>query len=103
MERDAAPLERAPRFALGWAMLVYAVAVLSLGYPAFGRARPRPGWKGRRLGVSDARWEVVYQSAPPTGARQRPMPHSTMITLVAPVSAGVWWLLRAFAERKPRV
>jgi hypothetical protein len=31
---DAAPEQRAPRFALGWASLVYAVAVLSLGYPA---------------------------------------------------------------------
>ena len=33
---DAAPDQWAPRFALGWATLVYAVAVLSLGYPALG-------------------------------------------------------------------
>jgi len=33
---DAAPDYWAPRFALGWAAVVYAVAVLSLGYPALG-------------------------------------------------------------------
>src|SRR6476469_227354 len=31
---DAAPDPWAPRFALGWVSLVYAIAVLSLGYPA---------------------------------------------------------------------
>jgi hypothetical protein len=31
---DAAPNQWAPRFALGWASLVYAVAVLALAYPA---------------------------------------------------------------------
>ncbi|HEX5074133.1 MAG TPA: hypothetical protein VFW03_13035 [Gemmatimonadaceae bacterium] len=31
----AAPDQWAPRFATGWASLVYAIAVLSLGYPAF--------------------------------------------------------------------
>jgi hypothetical protein len=31
---DAAPNQWAPRFALGWAALVYAVAVLALAYPA---------------------------------------------------------------------
>ena len=31
---DAAPPAWAPRFALGWASLVYAIAVLSLAYPA---------------------------------------------------------------------
>jgi hypothetical protein len=31
---DAAPDQWAPRFALGWASLVYGVAVLTLGYPA---------------------------------------------------------------------
>jgi hypothetical protein len=31
---DAAPDQWAPRFALGWVSLVYAMAVLSLGYPA---------------------------------------------------------------------
>ncbi len=31
---DAAPDQWAPRFALGWVSLVYAVVVLSLGYPA---------------------------------------------------------------------
>ena len=35
-ESTAAPQEWAPRFALGWAMLVYAVAVLALGFPALG-------------------------------------------------------------------
>jgi len=33
---DAAPHESAPRFALGWALLVYAIAVLMLAYPALG-------------------------------------------------------------------
>src|SRR5687767_9657365 len=33
-ESTAAPQQWAPRFALGWAMLAYAVAVLALGYPA---------------------------------------------------------------------
>ena len=32
--RDAAPPNWAPRFALGWASLVYAIAVLMLAYPA---------------------------------------------------------------------
>ena len=31
---DAAPEQWAPRFALGWASLVYALSVLTLGYPA---------------------------------------------------------------------
>jgi hypothetical protein len=34
--RDAAPPTWAPRFAVGWASLAYAVAVLSLAYPALG-------------------------------------------------------------------
>jgi len=34
--RDAAPPTWAPRFALGWTSLAYAVAVLSLAYPALG-------------------------------------------------------------------
>jgi hypothetical protein len=33
---DAAPNQWAPRFALGWASLVYAIAVLLLAYPALG-------------------------------------------------------------------
>ena len=33
-ETDAAPQQWAPRFALGWAALVYTLAVLSLAYPA---------------------------------------------------------------------
>jgi hypothetical protein len=33
-EADAAPQQWAPRFALGWAALVYALAVLCLAYPA---------------------------------------------------------------------
>ena len=33
---DAAPHQPAPRFALGWASLVYAIAVLMLAYPALG-------------------------------------------------------------------
>jgi hypothetical protein len=33
---DAAPHQSAPRFALGWASLVYAIAVLTLAYPALG-------------------------------------------------------------------
>jgi hypothetical protein len=33
---DAAPQQSAPRFALGWASLVYAIAVLTLAYPALG-------------------------------------------------------------------
>jgi len=37
-ESTAAPQQWAPRFALGWAMLVFAVAVLALGYPALAGA-----------------------------------------------------------------
>src|SRR5512134_644274 len=33
-DNDAAPQPWAPRFALGWAVLVYVIAVLMLGYPA---------------------------------------------------------------------
>ena len=33
---DAAPRQWAPRFALGWASLVYALAVMTLAYPALG-------------------------------------------------------------------
>lgn len=34
-EMDAAPLSPAPRFATGWAALLYAIATLALAYPAF--------------------------------------------------------------------